>query len=403
MILLIAWRNIWRNRVRSIVMMLAIVLGITAGTVAIAFFYGMNEQRIKDATRLNTSHFQVHHPEFVKDPVAEFVIPDADAVAQRIRGVQGVTGVTLRMVNETMISNAHGSRGVIALAVNPEDENAVTGIGAFLTEGVFLDSARQPIAVGRKLADALGLKLKSKVEIQFQSPEGDFMPVTFTVTGIFKTKSGFYDETTVLVRLRDVRRQPGLEAAGLQEIAILTEDYARAPELKGAIAAVCSGLTVQTWKEIAPELGYAHDLIGVFLVIFLGIIMTALAFGILNLMMMAVLERQRELGMVMALGMTRWRVFAMVMAESVMLALTAAPFGFLAAFGIIEWLKVQGVDLSIVSEGMAAFGIDTVIYPQMPEIYYLYQTIMVIATALLSSLLPARRAVRLSPAEATRK
>jgi putative ABC transport system permease protein len=262
---------------------------------------------------------------------------------------------------------------------------------------------RRPVARGRKLADLMGAKLNSKVTLQFQTPAGDFFPISFRVGGIFKTKSGFYDQSTVFVRLSDIRANAELSEAGVQEIAILTDDFTRTDEYKSTIAQAAFGLTTQTWKEIAPEIGYAYELIDIFLFIFMGIIMLALAFGILNLMLMAVLERTRELGMIMALGMNRGRVFRLIMLETVMLAMTAAPFGLLLGGVTVSILSHTGVDLSIVSQGLAAFGIDTVIYPLMPLKYYFYMVLMVVGTALITAIFPALRAIRLSPAEATRK
>lgn len=189
----------------------------------------------------------------------------------------------------------------------------------------------------------------------------------------------------------------------VNEIAILTNDYKTVAEVSSSLSRKIPSLEVLNWKELSPEMGYAFDFIDLFLVIFMGIIMIALAFGILNTMLMAVMERTREIGMAMSLGMNKPRVFFMIVLETVFLGITATPFGLGIAYATVEGLKKTGVDLSIVGEGMAAFGIDTIIYPAIPGIYYLYMSLMVLFTALVTSVFPAIRAVHLSPAEATRK
>ncbi|HIB90533.1 TPA: FtsX-like permease family protein [Candidatus Poribacteria bacterium] len=161
-------------------------------------------------------------------------------------------------------------------------------------------------------------------------------------------------------------------------------------------------LTIRSWDEISPELGYANELMGTAILIFIGIIMLALAFGIINTMLMAVLERKRELGMLMSVGMNRLKVFTMIVVETIFLALMGGPLGLAFGYFTIQYFGTNGIDLSIVGEGMESFGVGMIVYTSMEAAKYAEVGIMVIITAILSSIYPAYKALKLNPAEAVR-
>jgi ABC-type lipoprotein release transport system permease subunit len=136
--------------------------------------------------------------------------------------------------------------------------------------------------------------------------------------------------------------------------------------------------------------------------LFVGIILAALAFGIVNTMLMAILERTRELGMLAAIGMSKTRLFLMVMLESVFLSMTGGILGVALASGITLWFGRKGINLGAFAEGFGKLGYDPVIYPALDPVFLLNITLMVILTGILASVAPARRALRLNPSEAIR-
>ena len=135
-------------------------------------------------------------------------------------------------------------------------------------------------------------------------------------------------------------------------------------------------------------------------VLFLAIILTALAFGILNTMLMSVFERIKEIGVLMAIGMNKGKVFRMIVTETVFLSLSGAFFGMLLGVVLISWTATNGINLSMFSEGLASWGVADVVYPSLSISFYFMLMIMVLVTALLASLYPAQKALGLRPAEA---
>ena len=205
----------------------------------------------------------------------------------------------------------------------------------------------------------------------------------------------------VFVKQEDLWKILGI-GKEVHEIAVVTEPLIEEAVIVEKYNSLNSDLA-ETWREIAPELALMQEMYGSMLYVLLVIIMLALVFGIVNTMLMAVLERFKELGMLMAVGMTKTRVFTMVLCETIYLGVIAAPFGLLAGWLTISYYTSVGVDLSNYSEGLEAFGYSSILYPYVEGSAYLTVTIGVIVTAFVGAIYPAWKAVTLSPVEALHK
>jgi ABC-type lipoprotein release transport system permease subunit len=158
----------------------------------------------------------------------------------------------------------------------------------------------------------------------------------------------------------------------------------------------------EDWSEIQPYISFITDYMDIMMGIFMLIILAALGFGIVNTMLMVILERTKELGMLMAIGMTKKRVFAMIMFETIFLALVGAFFGELISMFLIKYFGVAGIDISSLAEGMESIGYSAITYPVLEFFRYFQITVMVIITGICASVYPSIKALKLNPAEALR-
>jgi len=160
------------------------------------------------------------------------------------------------------------------------------------------------------------------------------------------------------------------------------------------------GADVKTWREIMPEVTLIEENMDTYMYFFMLIVLTALIFGIVNTMLMAVLERVKELGMLMAVGMNKFRVFNMIVLETVMLSVTGGVIGIIIANGVVLLLYRKGIDLSLFAEGIEKMGYETMVYPLPDPGMAVKVALMVLLTGIIAAIYPAFRAVRLKPAEA---
>ena len=151
-----------------------------------------------------------------------------------------------------------------------------------------------------------------------------------------------------------------------------------------------------------PEVSLVENSFGITMVIFIGIILLALLFGIINTMLMAVLERTKELGMLMAVGMNKARVFTMILLETVMLSLFGGICGILLGWALNLYFGVKGIDLGAWSTAYKSMGFDTLVYTKLSLSISMEIAVMVVITGIIASIYPAMKALKLKPAEAIR-
>lgn len=385
-------------------MIVAIALGLFAGVFTMAFMQGVVDARIASATKSELAHLQIHAPHFLDNNETSVYIQNTDELVDEIEKIDGVVAASQRLVTEPFIMAAHGTGGGKLIGVWPEKEKNVTDIWEHVTEGTYLEKTGRipPVLIGEKLAKRLQLKIGSKINVQMVDLNGDLSSKGFRVCGIYKTTNTTYDETHLFVHYNNLQSQLGAANNVAHEIAIVVENGDKAAIIKPAIQKVATGLDVQTWKELSPEMSLLTDSMDQYMYIFILIILLALCFGIINTMLMAVLERTKEIGMLMAVGMNKRRIFMMIILESVMLTLTGGVLGIIIGSGVTKVFETKPIDVSVFTDGLEKYGFASKIYTSLQLDTIAIITILVIVTGILSAVYPARKALKLNPAEATR-
>ena len=403
MIFKIAWLNIWRSPLRSFVVLGSVMIGVWALISLLSFSFGMVKSYVNNSIRLQTSHIQIHHPKFKDENEVKYIIENPDEVLDKIRKTENVQAATERTIINGMLATTRGTRGVSILGVNPETEPSVTKFTDKIVQGNYFDSDKKnQILISERLAEKLKLKLRKKVVLQFQDLKGEIVAGAFRIVGLFNTGNTPFDEANVFVNAKDVNRLLGNENVA-HEFAIFLNDPENLDAAQTALKATFPNNLVENYREISPDINLYESQIGVSATIFIVIFMLALIFGIINTMLMAVLERTKELGMLMSIGMNKLRVFGMVVFETIMLGFIGAPIGLLLGWLTVQHFSAAGLDLSAFAGGMEQFGMSTVVYPDLDTGVYIQLGLSVVVTAILASLYPAFKAISLRPVEAIRK
>jgi len=252
-------------------------------------------------------------------------------------------------------------------------------------------------------AASIKYRLKRRIVLSFQSLDGNIAYDAFRVVGVYKTGNSAFDGLNLFVRMADIGPVANLGAGQVNQLAILLTSVEHDDLVAEQVKKILPEKDVQTWDEIMPEAGMYTSAMNYYLFIFMIIILLALGFGIVNTMLMAVLERIKELGMLMAIGMNKKRVFSMIMLETVFLGMTGAVIGMAISYGLIWQTGKTGLDLtSLYQEGFEAMGFSPMIYPTIGWQSFFQLILLVLLTGVLASIYPARKAMKLNPSEALR-
>jgi ABC-type lipoprotein release transport system permease subunit len=379
------------------------MFGLWAGLFIKAYVNGMVEERVRTAIVKEISHIQLHHPEFKKDYLIKYFIANGLNILNDISHLPDVKAATGRVIAKGMITTATGSSGIKVNGIDPATENDVSLLSESITEGRYFSStAPNQIIVGEKLIKKLKLKLNSKVVLTLLDKENNITSGAFRIKGVFKTKNTPYDEMNVFVNRNELAVLLSMKGE-INEIAILLSSNEALYATYNILAGKYPSLKTETWKEISPGIDLIVSTAGQSILVYMGIIMLALAFGIINTMLMAILERTREIGMLMALGMNKMKVFLMILLETFFLVFSGAPIGILSGYLTTTYFSMHGINMSVYKDVYASFGMSEIIYPRLNMQDYLIILEMVIITTFISSLFPARKAISLNPSDAIRK
>ena len=405
MLLKIAWRNIWRSRLRSAVVIFAIASGLVGGLFSSAWMNGMAKQRVQDTFDIETAHIQFHNPEFADNLDVKKIISSSEKKLEEISKMEGIKAVTSRIKTMGMAATANKNMGVTIYGVKPQSEKEVFSLYQKIdsVNGNFFETEKKnAIVISKAMAKELDVKLKSKIVLTFQDYNGEITGAAFKVVGIFKTTNSVWDKTHVYVKDSDLRKVLELPQDRSHEIDILLDDYTQASQISNLLQEKYPDVLSEDWAKIQPYINFITSYMDIMMGIFMIIILGALGFGIVNTMLMVILERTRELGMLMAIGMTKGRVFIMIMYETILLALVGAITGEILSMLLIKYYGKTGIDVSSMAEGLEAVGYSALTYPSLEPIRYLQITFMVFITGIIASIYPAIKALKLDPANAIR-
>ena len=387
---------------RSIVVITSVAVGLFAGMFMMAFFWGLAKQEVTIAVETQLSHIQIHNPAFTDDKEVNYTIENAANILDRLEKDSTVKAISARLVTTGMVSSSTTATGVEIHGIIPTDEKKISSVSKYMVEGAYFSGKKNEIIIGKKLAEKLGIKLHSKIVLTFQSKSGDLTAGSFRIAGMFRSRNSGFDESTVFTNFDDLAQLLGT-GQDIHEIAIMLKDGKKVESVAAAYKKQYPALLVQTWSELSPEMAMLNGLFDQIMYIIIGIILLALMFGIINTMLMSVLERQREFGMLMAIGMNKPRVFIMVVLESVMLTCVGIPAGILLTIVSVDLLAKHGIDLSSFSQALSSMGFSNIIYPELQTSMFLPVSLMTAITAILSAIYPAVKALQFKPAVAIHK
>lgn len=401
LLLLLSWKNIWRVRKRSFAVIGSITVGVWALCFLFAFLNSFNEGYVRNAIQYDYSHLQMHHPQYRVDPVVDHYLSAPFKIDSALQELPAVQAFSMRTIASGMAATGRSSQGVQIVGVDSEQEASVTYLDRLLTEGEYFTGKRNPLLISKKTAKKLGANIRSKVVLTFQDSSGNITTAAFRVDGIFESKSPRINEGVVYVRKTDL--QGLLQMRQTHETAILLHNTDEIPEAQNTLTKIFPDEEILTFRELAPEFDLLTQQSSVSKQLLTSIIMLALLFGIVNTMLMAVLERTRELGMLRAVGMHKSKVFSMVILETVLMAAIGGPTGVLLGVLTNAYFHSNGLDLSSYAEMLKQYGYDAIFYPVLDASQYPILMMVVIITALIGAIYPAIKAIKLNPVESIRK
>jgi ABC-type lipoprotein release transport system permease subunit len=401
----LALRNLARHRARTALTGTAIVFGVAAFVFLGAVANGYRVQMIEGATGIATGDAQVQHPDFRTDLRPELALPDGAGLLARIRAAGIVAAAAPRVEGVAVVSTPARSENVALVGVDPEAEREVTLLHRAVRIGTYLAAAGDPgIVIGRRLAERLRVRVGERVVVTTQDVSGGLASDALVVRGVFETGSDGFDGEVAHVALGPMQRLLGLARERLTGIALRTVDRETMAEALAAVDRLApeGAVRVRPWQELMPEVAQMSVILRGGLAVVMLVVFVMVGVVVMNTVLMSVLERTREFGVMLALGSAPSLVVRVVVLESLAVGGVGAVAGI--ALGVAAASAFAGGGIDLRGQGMTAGvpGVTGVVFPALSPEVLLAPALLLPVLVLAASAYPAARAARLAPVEALR-
>jgi putative ABC transport system permease protein len=399
----LAWRNIWRHRRRTLIVVAAMGLGLAMMMMYDGLVGGFEQAIYGNAIKVLGGNIQVRSGAYLTEANVSALIPlenDAAVVAAAMAQPQ-VLAASRRINTGGLASSTEGAFAVNIIGIEPEKEQDVNLASQFVTSGRYLSADDGDVVfIGKGLADSMGVQVGDRFTLTGQSTHDQMRRRTMTVGGIYDLGMPDIEKQTIYISLAEAQDLYDL-SGGSTEVAITLKKLGEEAPVIAALKTAVPGYEIQSWDTNFPELKAAIETKGGVMNIFSVIILGIAGIGILNLLLMAVYERTREIGLLAAIGLKPRQIATLFILEGTMMGLVGVLAGVLLGLTFNGIFRQVGFDYSSFSSLTSYLAlISGRVYPEWGVDKLLSRALTVAIIASLAAFIPAREAAQREPAEA---
>jgi ABC-type lipoprotein release transport system permease subunit len=402
----IALRNIWRNPRRSILTICAIAFACLLLVFMLSFQFGSYDTLINSAVKIHAGHLQIQATGYNEKRDIRRVVTTPQRIGQVLDQMPQIDAYTYRASAFALLSSGPRTYGAMVIGVDPAREAHVSSLKSLIRHGTFItpDKIDQAL-LGSRLAKNLKVDVGDELTLLGQGRDGSIAATMVRVCGIYATGLDEFDRASIHLALETFQRNFSMQDT-VHQVVVIARSLKAVPPLKGAIQQEIQHLdgryplVALDWQELVPGLKQSIEMDLVSGMIFYGILIVVVAFSILNTFLMAIFERTREFGVMMALGTTPQRLTKLLLMESMTLTVMGLASGVLLGVVVTGIFEIHGIEFPGASELLSQFGISGRIYPQLSWLSILIGPAAVLLVTFAAALYPALKIRNLKPVEA---
>jgi putative ABC transport system permease protein len=402
------WRNIWRNPRRTLLTIAAIAFACTLLVFMLSFQFGSYETMINASVKIHTGHLQIQAAKYNEKKDIRSVVSDPVAVARYLTNIPEIEAYTFRATGFALASSEERTYGILVMGIDPEKEAGVSTLKNMIRRGKYLGDNQDdtvPALVGKMLAENLRADIGDELTLLGQGRDGSIAAAVVTIAGIYSSGIAEFDRSSIQIPLapfQDIFSMQGAVHSVVVVCKSLDGIEAARHAIKGRLQQEHFEypLAVPDWDQLMPGLrqGIKVDLVSGLIMYLLLIIVVA--FSILNTFLMAIFERTREFGVLMAIGTTPARLTRLLMVESAAITMLGIIIGMVMGILVTFYFQTHGIYFAGASELLGQFGISGRIYPKLSILSTLAGPSMVFIITIISALYPALKVRQFKPVEA---
>jgi len=400
---LLAWRNLWRNKRRTLITVAAIALAVFFSTLMASMQEGTYSRMIDNVVKFYAGYIQIHHNDYWETKsINDSYVPN-DSLYEKCRSIEQVAQVVPRLESYSLLSTGNYTRGAALIGIEPGKEDQMSSLSRWITKGSYLEDGDQGVLIAVNLAKNLNAEIGDTIVLISQGYHGASAAGLFPLRGILEFPSPDMNNFGAYIDL-DAARQFFYAQGMITSLVIMVDEYKDVDEVKQKLQnELKDKYSVMSWDEMQPEVVQMIEGDRAGGVIMKAVLYIVVGFGILGTIIMMMSERKRETGIMVAVGMQKYRLQVMLFFETVFIGLLGVIAGFIFSVPIISYFVNNPVPLpGEYGEAYAQFGIEAAMYFSLVPKVMLDQVIVIFVISLVIALYPLIQIMNLKVSNALR-
>lgn len=392
LLLKMAWKNSFARASRTALVIIMIAVSMSMMLALEGLYDGMVLNMTDKNKRSDSGDITLFAKEYRINRDIKYRIKNAQRVKNELQAMQGVEAVVLRVSADGLASTARKSSFAQIRGIDLADEERFGRFSEFKKSGEIRFEKNSAI-VGIELAKTLKLKIGSKLIFSTQDSSGDINSLALKVTGVVQTTNITLDTSAIYVDLNKLRSFLALKEGEATQIAIKSSDE----KLYESVKANYSTLDVKNFFEYMPMMKMMQDLMVIFNSITFFIVMSVVFVGIFGVMYVSILDRIREFGIMLSIGMQYKYIRLEIFFEAMFIGLLGFVGGAILGLFLLLYLREYGLDFSTFADALEMWGYETIIYGTIKISYFTTTFLAIMSASLLSVVIPLLKIKKLNP------
>ena len=399
----LAWRNIWRNKRRSLISIASVLLAVVVALLMRSMQIGSYNHMIKNIASFHTGYLQVQAPEYFEKQSVNYSFKESASLKRFIDENEHTTVFAPRLESFALVSGGELTDVGMIIGIDPDLENGLSSLETRLVKGEFLSNSDHKIMLAEGLADHLKLTVGDTVVILGQGYHDIMAAGKYNIKGIIKFPMPELNNLIAYLPLKEAQILLGADDR-LTSMAIMIDNQKYLNQTAQMIQNnLGRSYKVMTWEEMLPEVVQGIETDNAGGIIMLAVLYVIIGFGILGTILMMTLERIREFGMLLSVGMKRGYLRSVIIAESIFLSLVGVLSGVVVSFPILIYLYFNPIQLTgELAESISSYGYEPILPFSLAPSIFLNQGLTVLILALIASIYPVWKINQLNPVDAMR-
>jgi ABC-type lipoprotein release transport system permease subunit len=400
----LAWKNLWRNRSRTLITVAAIFFAVILSTVAESLKQGVFENLIRNVVSFYTGYIQVHKAGYQAEQILDNSLPQTKMLESLIRADENVKAVTPRLESFVLASFQDLTKGCMITGISPKGEDTITGLKKKLVNGEYLTEGDKDILIAEGLANWLKLKTGDTLILIGQGYHGATAAGKYRVKGLLRFGSPQLNEKILFMSLHTAQEFLGAEGRLTAYILSVKTDKKMNLTALSLRETIGKEYEVMTWEELLPDIRQHIATDSSNMKVIQGVLYMLICFGIFSTLLIMMVERRYEMGMMVAIGMKKHQLAAMFVTESVLTVILGSIAGMIASAPLVLYLNRNPIRMGgETAKAYERFGFEAIFPTSTDASIFLGQALTVLVIGLVLALYPVWKVMRLNPVDAMKK